>query len=203
MIEKFVCALRCGIHNIVLQVILEIKHRILLPIGLYAYVLTTLTVLEIGRLYYKKFTQICVEGNWKTILEKPLSVHPVETSTDRLSCSYMSGMIMKVTLIGSVPTLARRESGKTTLSTLDQDLNLDLPVIGSLVYCESSALNHAATEVSNGVRGMSEKGWTCGAEPWKLLICPHEAEFAPVLDPLIHREIHLGSAEPVARNSDH
>nr|CAD7458074.1 unnamed protein product [Timema tahoe] len=69
----------------------------------------------------------------------------------------------KVTLIGSVPTLARRESGKTTLSTLDQDLNLDLPVIGSLVYCESSALNHAATEVSNGVRGMSEKGWTCGA----------------------------------------
>nr|CAD7411428.1 unnamed protein product [Timema poppensis] len=33
-----------------------------------------------------------------------------------------------------------------TLSTPDRDLNLDLPVIGSLVYCESSALDHAATK---------------------------------------------------------
>nr|CAD7196327.1 unnamed protein product [Timema douglasi] len=31
-------------------------------------------------------------------------------------------------------------------STPDRDLNLDLPVIGSLVYCESSALDHAATK---------------------------------------------------------
>nr|CAD7408547.1 unnamed protein product [Timema cristinae] len=30
--------------------------------------------------------------------------------------------------------------------TPDRDSNLDLPVIGSLVYCESSALDHAATE---------------------------------------------------------
>nr|CAD7444575.1 unnamed protein product [Timema bartmani] len=36
---------------------------------------------------------------------------------------------------------------KTTLSTPNRDLNLDLTVISSLVYCESSALDHAATEV--------------------------------------------------------
>nr|CAD7590110.1 unnamed protein product [Timema genevievae] len=36
--------------------------------------------------------------------------------------------------------------GKTTLSTADRDSNLDLPVIGSLVYYESSALDHVATE---------------------------------------------------------
>nr|CAD7452944.1 unnamed protein product [Timema tahoe] len=36
--------------------------------------------------------------------------------------------------------------GKTTLSTPDQDSNLDLPVIGSLVYYESSALDHAVFE---------------------------------------------------------
>nr|CAD7392870.1 unnamed protein product [Timema cristinae] len=36
--------------------------------------------------------------------------------------------------------------GKTTLSTPSLDSNLDLPVIGSLVYCESSALDHVATE---------------------------------------------------------
>nr|CAD7608733.1 unnamed protein product [Timema genevievae] len=35
---------------------------------------------------------------------------------------------------------------QTTLSTLDRDSNLNLPVTGSLVYCESSALDHAATE---------------------------------------------------------
>ncbi|CAG2055745.1 unnamed protein product [Timema podura] len=38
-----------------------------------------------------------------------------------------------------------------TLGTPDQDSNLDIPVIGSLVYCESSALDHAVTEV--GVKG--------------------------------------------------
>nr|CAD7599251.1 unnamed protein product [Timema genevievae] len=51
---------------------------------------------------------------------------------------------------GSVPTFAWRESGKPfrgeKLNTPDRDLNLDLPVVGSLVYCESSALDHAATE---------------------------------------------------------
>nr|CAD7398316.1 unnamed protein product [Timema cristinae] len=36
--------------------------------------------------------------------------------------------------------------GKTTLSTPNIDSNLDLPVIGSPVYCESSALDHAANE---------------------------------------------------------
>nr|CAD7444209.1 unnamed protein product [Timema bartmani] len=37
-------------------------------------------------------------------------------------------------------------SGKTTLSTPDRDSNLNLPVTGSLVYCESSALDHAVTK---------------------------------------------------------
>nr|CAD7442862.1 unnamed protein product [Timema bartmani] len=36
--------------------------------------------------------------------------------------------------------------GKTTLSTPDQDSNLDLTVISNLVYCESSALDHEATK---------------------------------------------------------
>ncbi|CAG2061853.1 unnamed protein product, partial [Timema podura] len=56
--------------------------------------------------------------------------------------------IRKVIFRGSVPAFAWREIGKkTTLSTPDQDSKLNLPVIGSLVYCESCALNHAATEL--------------------------------------------------------
>nr|CAD7430828.1 unnamed protein product [Timema monikensis] len=51
--------------------------------------------------------------------------------------------------------------GKTSLSTPDRDLNLEPPVIGSLVYCESSSIDCAATEagrkklkyiIFNGVR---------------------------------------------------
>nr|CAD7263737.1 unnamed protein product [Timema shepardi] len=47
--------------------------------------------------------------------------------------------------------LGRRKEdyfGKTTLSTPDRYLNLELPVIGSLVYRESSALGHEATKLS-------------------------------------------------------
>nr|CAD7427890.1 unnamed protein product [Timema monikensis] len=41
------------------------------------------------------------------------------------------------------------ESGKPfgeTLSIINRDSNLDLPIIGSLVHCESSALDHVATQ---------------------------------------------------------
>nr|CAD7437868.1 unnamed protein product [Timema bartmani] len=51
-----------------------------------------------------KYTCICVEGDWKTILEKP------------------------------------------HFSTPDRDSNLNFPIIGTLVYCESCALEHTATE---------------------------------------------------------
>nr|CAD7408042.1 unnamed protein product [Timema poppensis] len=40
--------------------------------------------------------------------------------------------------------------GKTTLCTSNRDSNTDLPVFGSPVYCESDALDHAATEVGHG-----------------------------------------------------
>nr|CAD7260114.1 unnamed protein product [Timema shepardi] len=44
---------------------------------------------------------------------------------------------------------ASYRTGKITLSTSDRGSNLDLPVIGSLVYCDSSALDHAATEAES------------------------------------------------------
>nr|CAD7404729.1 unnamed protein product [Timema cristinae] len=53
------------------------------------------------------------------------------------------------TTCGSVPAFAERVEnhlGNTTLSIPDRESNLDLPVIGTLFYCESSALDHAATQ---------------------------------------------------------
>nr|CAD7586340.1 unnamed protein product [Timema genevievae] len=39
--------------------------------------------------------------------------------------------------------------GKTTLGTPGRDSNLDLPVVDSLIYRESSALDHVATEMAS------------------------------------------------------
>ncbi|CAG2065562.1 unnamed protein product [Timema podura] len=52
----------------------------------------------------------------------------------------------KVEFRSSVPTFARRESKKHTLSTPDLNLNPDIPVIDSLVQHESDTLGHATTE---------------------------------------------------------
>nr|CAD7570461.1 unnamed protein product [Timema californicum] len=58
---------------------------------------------------------------------------------------------------GSVPHLlgGRVENyfGKTTLSTPDQESNLDLPGIDNPFYCESSALDHAAIKTDGGREG--------------------------------------------------
>nr|CAD7452349.1 unnamed protein product [Timema tahoe] len=49
--------------------------------------------------------------------------------------------------------------GKATPSSPDQDSNLDLPDIGSLMYCESSALDHATTEVGERRPNVPPRGW--------------------------------------------
>nr|CAD7406072.1 unnamed protein product [Timema cristinae] len=54
--------------------------------------------------------------------------------------------------------------GKNTLITPDRDSKLDLPVFDSLVYCESSALDHAATEAG---RSTSFVGEVHVKESWK------------------------------------
>nr|CAD7574447.1 unnamed protein product [Timema californicum] len=53
---------------------------------------------------------------------------------------------------------------KTTLSILDRDSNLDLPIIGSLIYCESGTLDHVATEAEGGVEGNTSQGKAQQAE---------------------------------------
>nr|CAD7449971.1 unnamed protein product [Timema bartmani] len=52
---------------------------------------------------------------------------------------------------------AENHFGKTTLSTTNRDLNFDLPVFYSLVYCESSALDPAAIEVECGCHRKKSK----------------------------------------------
>nr|CAD7400844.1 unnamed protein product [Timema cristinae] len=42
-----------------------------------------------------------------------------------------------------------RESGKTTLITLDWDSNSNLPIISNLVFCERDSLDHVATEADD------------------------------------------------------
>nr|CAD7462883.1 unnamed protein product [Timema tahoe] len=58
--------------------------------------------------------------------------------TDTQSCADIHNQEVRLTL-SAVQTF-------TTRSTLDQDSNLNLPIIGILVYCESSTLNHTAAK---------------------------------------------------------
>nr|CAD7575712.1 unnamed protein product [Timema californicum] len=53
--------------------------------------------------------------------------------------------IKKVIFIGSVPAFAWRESGKPFWKKF-RTSDLDLPVIGSPVYCENGVLDYAATK---------------------------------------------------------
>nr|CAD7453351.1 unnamed protein product [Timema tahoe] len=81
-------------------------------------------------------------------------------SSVRLDCRRLGssgfdlGRVRRVVLRIKVPKFAWRDSvkpfGISPLSTLGQDWNLDLPVIGSLVYYDSNALDHAATEAGYG-----------------------------------------------------
>nr|CAD7585562.1 unnamed protein product [Timema genevievae] len=54
--------------------------------------------------------------------------------------------------VRSVSPFVWRESGKTALSTPNQDLNLNLPVIDSIVYCECDTLDNVVTERAHSVR---------------------------------------------------
>nr|CAD7439018.1 unnamed protein product [Timema bartmani] len=49
--------------------------------------------------------------------------------------------------------------GKTTLDEPDRDSNPDLPVISSLVYHESDALNHAVTEAGSTKKSYIIERW--------------------------------------------
>nr|CAD7195424.1 unnamed protein product [Timema douglasi] len=89
--------------------------------------------------------------------EKLPPVHPTDPTEIRTSISPSSAVELDTT--SALANYATEEVyphlsggrmdnlfGKTTLSTPDRDSNLDLPIISSLVYCESSALDHADTE---------------------------------------------------------
>nr|CAD7266480.1 unnamed protein product [Timema shepardi] len=101
--------------------------------------------------------------------EKPPPVHPTKirtsifpssavklNTTSALANYATEAGIRKVTFFESVPTVGWRESETPFRENLPQctrlRTNLDLPIFGSLVYCESDALDHEATEA--GIENM-------------------------------------------------
>nr|CAD7402817.1 unnamed protein product [Timema poppensis] len=75
----------------------------------------------------------------------------------------------EVIFVGSVLTFTWRDSEKpfwkTILSTPDRDSNLNLPIIGSLVYCESSALDHTPIEADESPDSLTHSLNTVSLEP--------------------------------------
>ncbi|CAG2052902.1 unnamed protein product [Timema podura] len=78
------------------------------------------------------------------------------------------GLIERRCTIICVERRVRNHLGKTTLSTPDQDSTSDLPVIGSLIQHESSALDHAATKagLNTDIILFSVKMTLCHAHDW-------------------------------------
>nr|CAD7456927.1 unnamed protein product [Timema tahoe] len=81
--------------------------------------------------------------------EKPPAVHPTEIRT---SISTSSAVELNTT-----SALANYATEAATLSTPKRVSKLVLPVIGSLVYCESSALDYAATEAEIPITRVSDR----------------------------------------------
>nr|CAD7610948.1 unnamed protein product [Timema genevievae] len=87
----------------------------------------------------------------------------------------------------SVSTFAWSDGGKpcwkTTRSTPDRDYHLDLPVIDTLVYCDSSALDHAATKVVLTTASADDDGryYIQGARPKKKRRAPPPPTPPPAL----------------------
>ncbi|CAG2065527.1 unnamed protein product, partial [Timema podura] len=80
---------------------------------------------------------------WKVTWAHPEFGQVVATcSFDRTACVWEE-IVYSYWLKGK----GENHFGKTTLNTPDRDSNLDVPIIGSIVYCEGSALDHAAMEM--------------------------------------------------------
>nr|CAD7448027.1 unnamed protein product [Timema bartmani] len=98
----------------------------------------------------------------QTVVVKPASVFErSKASLSRqtsLQMTVRSGFESRLYLIGSVPAFGWKIIlAETTLRTPSRDSNLNIPVIGSLVHCESSALDHEATEA--GGDSSNRKWW--------------------------------------------
>nr|CAD7442297.1 unnamed protein product [Timema bartmani] len=81
----------------------------------------------------------------------------LNTSTTSCNDGIDSGEDVKEG-IPKEPELRAEENhfGKSTLNTPDRDSNLDLPVIDSLIQCDSSALDHVATYAGTSTRKREE-----------------------------------------------
>nr|CAD7197535.1 unnamed protein product [Timema douglasi] len=80
-----------------------------------------------------------------------MSVH-VSLATDLKRFVCLSVHVSLATDLKRFVCLSVRVPLATAMKrTPDQDLNLDLTIIGSLVYCESSAFDHAVTKVDHKI----------------------------------------------------
>nr|CAD7445793.1 unnamed protein product [Timema bartmani] len=116
---------------------------------------------EFGGLNLEEVNPHLRGGSVENHLGKPPPVHPtkirtsispssvVELNTTGALVNYATKGLVRLYFLEVYLQLPgeRMENhiGENTLSTPNRESNLYLPVIGSLVYCESSALEHAAT----------------------------------------------------------
>ncbi|CAG2054125.1 unnamed protein product, partial [Timema podura] len=102
--------------------------------------------------YFEYFALVEIEPDWR--LEEQFVVRVAQPALSADSVNTSHPMTVDVSSPEEISAIfdtisyskGRLENhfGKTTFSTSDRDSNLDLPVIGSIVYCESSVGNSSA-----------------------------------------------------------
>nr|CAD7443438.1 unnamed protein product [Timema bartmani] len=127
---------------------------------------------ELGRLNLEEVNPHLRGGRVENDLGKATPVHPTEirtsispSSTVELNTTSALYSFMIITLMGKAlrkkhlrgnlpafvwDVMGGNVLGKTTPSSPDRDSILDFPVIGSLVYCKSNTLEHAAIKAAIG-----------------------------------------------------
>nr|CAD7574440.1 unnamed protein product [Timema californicum] len=95
----------------------------------------------------------CMQGNTPQCygLNDPLPAGQYPEYVRHLVRLYTDSATLHVLqlFVSRLDALVENHLGKAILSTPDRDSNPDLPDIGSLIYCESDALDQAATEAGH------------------------------------------------------
>ncbi|CAG2053297.1 unnamed protein product [Timema podura] len=117
--------------------------------------------------------EFCRYGNLHNYLirHRDHFIDQIDMKTGQIDPSIGSDILARAAALSAKTKGEENHFGKTTFSKPDQDSNLDLPVIGSIVYCESSTLDHASIEASS-IAATDDPGLNLAPSGFELSIRP-------------------------------
>nr|CAD7589175.1 unnamed protein product [Timema genevievae] len=102
----------------------------------------------VAKIQFKTFRPQCILYPSKAFQQRLFCfvVHNILGDSFKMMSSQVDSETQSIDKIVAILGRSKTHLGKSILSTSERDPNLDLPVFSSLIYCESSVLDHTATE---------------------------------------------------------